>query len=273
MLAGVWAELLGIPRVGRTDNFFALGGHSLLATRMLSRLRQVLNREIEVRAIFQFPVLKDLAAHLEALPNQPQAVQYPLMTRISRSGPLPLSLAQARLWFLDRFTSSGSAYNIAGAMRLQGDLDVQVLERSLKQIVSRHETLRTSFSEDLGTGKPVQQIYEHVDFELRKKDLRESSPMDLQLRVDEELKSEAKHKFEIADPCLFRALLLQTGGRQYILNAVMHHIISDGWSIEVLIQELKQLYAANQQGLRSPLPELQVQYVDYAAWQQQLVNL
>jgi amino acid adenylation domain-containing protein len=274
IVAGIWSHLLGVSEVKRNDNFFQLGGHSLLVAQMVLRVRQALHCDLPLRMAFELPTLKDFSSHVETVTNQVKRAQQTSLTRISRERELPLTSAQERLWFLHQFTSSSSAYNIAGAVRLQGDLNHGALKNSLQEIVRRHEVLRTSFVE--ADGRPVQHIHQDVKFELQEfdlqeKDLRETESQELASeRVRRELKEEASRGFVLSEPGLLRARLLRVAEREYVLMVVLHHIIADGWSIGVLIRELKELYEACREGKSSPLPELEIQYVDYAAWQREL---
>src|SRR6185312_7104639 len=253
IVAGVWSSLLSSAEVRRNSNFFELGGHSLLVAQLLSRLRQIFGCEIPLRSIFEFSVLSEFSSHIEALIGKAQPSRQRPLTRVSREYDSPLSSAQERLWFLDRFTSSSSAYNIAGAARLSGGLNKEVLKKSLAEIVRRHEVLRTSFVEV--EGKPVQKICKEATFQFIEKDLQGPNGKTSQERLNQELKQESQHRFDLSAPGLLRCTLLQ----------VMHHAISDGWSITVLIRELKELYATYREGKPSQLAELEIQYVDYTA--------
>jgi amino acid adenylation domain-containing protein len=269
IIAGIWSHLLGVSDVKPHDNFFQLGGHSLLVAQMVLRVRQAFHCDLPLRVIFELPTLTDFSSHVETVTHQAKWAQQTELTRISREGDLPLTSAQERLWFLHQFTSSSSAYNIAGAVRLKGDLNREALKISLAEIVRRHEVLRTGFVE--AGGRPVQRIHQDVKFELQEEDLREpesgeSSPE----RLSRELKDEASRGFVLSEPGLLRARLLKVAAHEHVLMVVLHHIIADGWSVGVLIRELKELYESCCEGRPSALPELAIQYVDYAAWQGEL---
>ena len=270
LVAGVWSSLLGPVEVRRNSNFFELGGHSLLVAQLVSRLRQIFGCEIPLRSIFEFAVLSEFSSHIVALISQAQPLRLRPLIRISREHDSPLSSAQERLWFLDRFTSSSSAYNIAGAARLNGDLNKEVLKKSLGEIVRRHEVLRTSFVEV--KGRTVQQICNEVRFQFIEKDLQGSAAGNaFQERLNQELKQESQYRFELSSSGLLRSTLFQIAPQEHVLLLVMHHIVSDGWSIGVLIRELKELYETYREDKRSQLAELEVQYVDYIAWQRELL--
>ncbi|WP_370451132.1 amino acid adenylation domain-containing protein [Corallococcus sp. CA049B] len=255
-LAAIWAEVLRVPRVGVKDDFFALGGHSLLATQVVSRVRAETGAELPLRALFEAPTVQALASRLEKTGR----AKAPALVPVSRDAPLPLSFAQQRLWFIDQLEPGTALYNIPVAIRLEGDLYVQVLERALSEVVRRHEALRTMFV--VGNPEPKQRTTSDSAFTLAVEDLT-SDTAALQTRVEQEV----SRPFELAHGPLLRALLLKLGAREHVLVVTMHHIVSDGWSLGVLVREVGALYAAFVQGQPSPLPELPVQYADYAAWQ------
>jgi amino acid adenylation domain-containing protein len=271
LVAQIWTELLAVERVDLHDSFFALGGHSLLATRTLARLRQVFNREIELRAVFEFPVLKDLAAHIDSLSGQPQADSVVPIGAISRLEVLPLSSQQERLWFLDRYGSSGAAYSLPGAVRLKGNLDKEAMRSSFQEIVRRHEILRARFVE-VGA-KPQLHISENAGLELHELDLRDPiTGMAAEEQVNREIKEEAARPFDLSEGDLFRARLLRIGEQEHILLLTVHHLLFDGWSVGVLTNELSALYEAYRKGNPLPLAELDIQYVDYAEWQRDMLG-
>ena len=264
LVAGIFAEVLERERVGPAADFFALGGHSLLATRVASRVRAVLGVELPVRAVFEVPTVEALAARIEAsrfadaMPPEP-------VVPISRQEPPPLSFAQRRLWFLDRFEPGSPLYNIPAAVALKGRLDPAALAAALGEVVRRHEALRTTFRE-VG-GEPAQVIAEGAGFTL--------PLIDLQGRADAAgrlIAAEARRPFDLGRGPLLRAALLRLGAEEHVLLVTMHHIVGDGWSIGVLVRELGALYAAFGTGRPSPLPELAIQYADFAAWQRRRLS-
>jgi amino acid adenylation domain-containing protein len=265
-LAGIWAELLGVERVGRGDDFFALGGHSLLAVRVTSRVRQTLGVEAAVGDLFVRPVLADFARGLE----QAVRAELPPIGRAERGADIPLSFAQQRLWFIDRLEGVGAAYHLPVRMRLKGELDREALRRALDRIVARHEALRTVFAEV--DGQPVQRIApaEASPFHLTEHDLRGRDEAGAELRrlLDEE----AAEPFDLARGPLIRGRLVRLADDDQVILVTMHHIVSDGWSMGVLTRELSALYAAFRAGEPDPLPPLPVQYADYAAWQRRWVD-
>ena len=239
-----------MERVGRHDNFFELGGHSLLAVQLISRLRQALDVEVPLAALFARPVLADFAAALAQAP----ADTLPPVTRAERGdGPLPLSFAQQRLWFLGQLGAAGAAYHIAGGLRLKGQLNREALIRALDRIVARHEALRTTFAAI--DGQPVQRIAAaDIGFALVEHDLRGTADAEAALR--RLAAEEAAAPFDLERGPLIRGRLVRLGEDDHAFLATMHHIVSDGWSTSVLINELSALYGAFAQGLEDPLPPL-----------------
>ncbi len=270
VLAGIWAELLGVERVGAADHFFDLGGHSLLATRVMARLRSAFGGEMPLRDLFEAPVLADLAARVEAARHGGALSAAPPLVPMPREGPLPLSFAQQRLWFIDQLEPGSPLYNIPVALRVAGPLDPRVLALALGEIVRRHEVLRTVFAAPEGV--PVQVIQPAEPFELPVVDLSElpslSDRSDLEARhVRALIQEEAARPFDLARGPLLRGLLLRLAPEDHVVALAMHHIVSDGWSLGILVREVGTLHAAFAAGRPSPLPELPVQYADFAAWQ------
>ncbi|HEX9936581.1 MAG TPA: amino acid adenylation domain-containing protein, partial [Longimicrobium sp.] len=266
VLAGIWAEVLGVERLGVHDGFFELGGHSLLATRAVSRVRELFGVELPLRALFEGPTVAELASAVEEMRRAGLPVLPPVVPA-GRTGALPLSFAQERLWFLDRLEPGSATYNHPAAWRLEGALDEAALERALGEIVRRHETLRTVFAEV--NGSPVQVIAPFGGFALPVEDLSGLSEADREAAARRRAGEEAARPFDLATGPLFRAVLLRLGAEDHVLLLGMHHIVSDGWSMGVLRRELGALYAAYLEGGESPLPELAVQYADYAVWQRE----
>ncbi|HLL45317.1 MAG TPA: condensation domain-containing protein, partial [Longimicrobiaceae bacterium] len=266
VVAGIWAEVLRLQRVGVEESFFELGGHSLLATRVVSRIREVFAVELPLRALFEEPTVAELAGRVEEIRRAGLPVLPPVVP-VERTGALPLSFAQERLWFLDRLDPGSTTYNIPMAWRLGGALDEAALERSLGEIVRRHEALRTTFEEV--DGSPVQVLVPFGGFALPVEDLSELTEADREAAVGRRTGEEARRAFDLSAGPLFRVALLRLGAEEHVLLLSMHHIVSDGWSIGVLFRELSALYAVYREGRESPLAELAVQYADYAVWQRE----
>ncbi|HEU4558095.1 MAG TPA: amino acid adenylation domain-containing protein, partial [Longimicrobium sp.] len=265
-LAEIWSELLGLERIGRHDDFFALGGHSLLAVRVVSRVRQALGVDAAISDLFVRPVLADFARGLETAAHADIAAIVPA----ERDGPLPLSFAQQRLWFIDQMEGAGAAYHLAMRLRLRGELDREALVRALDRIVARHEALRTSFPEM--DGVPAQRIsaVEESPFHLAEHDLEGRPEAERELR--RLMMEEVGARFDLARGPLVRGRLIRLAGDDHMLLVTMHHIVSDGWSLGIFSRELSALYTAFAAGEPDPLPSLPVQYADYAAWQRRRVE-
>nr|WP_225937950.1 non-ribosomal peptide synthetase [Myxococcus sp. RHSTA-1-4] len=265
LLASLWAEVLHVARVGARDDFFELGGHSLLATQVISRIRDTFHVELPLRDLFEAPTLAALAARVDAAVRRGHGLQAPPLVPVPRTGALPLSFAQQRLWFLDQLEPGSSAYNIPSALRLMGVLDLKALERAFTELVRRHESLRTTFVAT--DGQPTQVIFPPVDFPLGTVDLTELPAGEREAEAHQLAEQELRRPFNLAHGPLLRAMLMRLADTEHVLVLTMHHIVSDGWSMGVLVRELTALYAAYSEGRPSPLPELPVQYADFAAWQ------
>ncbi|RJS25315.1 hypothetical protein DRW03_09470 [Corallococcus sp. H22C18031201] len=254
--------MLGRPSVGIHDNFFDLGGHSLLATQVVARIRSVLGREAPLGLLFDAPTVAKFAERLGDI----AVTQAPPLKRVSRVGALPLSFAQQRLWFIDQLSPGSPLYNVPLPLRLEGDLDEKALLRGFEELVRRHESLRTTFRTE--SGEPVQDIHAKMAVPMAHVDLRHVA--DASQRQAEAVRlatEDARRPFDLAQGPLLRALLLKLQPREHLLLLTLHHIVSDGWSLGVLVREMSALYASFAQGRPSPLPELPVQYADYAVWQ------
>jgi amino acid adenylation domain-containing protein len=265
VVAGIWTQVLGLEQVGMRDRFFDLGGHSLLATQVISRLREAFQVEIPLRSLFESPTVAGLAERIETACRAQQNLQIPPLVPVSREEKLPLSFAQQRLWFLDQL-NPGDAYNIPAAVRLVGALNIVALEQSFQEIIQRHEALRTIFATE--AGQPVQVIIPSVTFKLPVIDLR-LPPSEREAEVLRLATEEAQRPFDLTQLPLLRVTLLQLDEAENVVLLTLHHIIADGWSMGVLIREVATLYEAFCAGKPSPLPELPIQYADYAVWQRQ----
>ncbi len=270
-LAQIWAEVLGLPQVGLEDSFFALGGHSLLAARVVSRLRQSFGVELPLRDLFEQPTVGGLAVRIEQLAGEGGEMAAPPLGRVAREGrSLPLSFAQQRLWFLHQLEPASALYNVAAELRLAGVLDVAALEHSLGEVVRRHEALRTIFV--LVGGEPVQEIAERGMAPLPQVNLAGLGEPQRQREVLRLTLAEAERPFDLARGPLLRATLLRLSAREHRLLVTQHHIASDGWSIGVLTREVGSLYASFLAGNVLSLPELPVQYADFAVWQREWLS-
>ncbi|HET8774746.1 MAG TPA: amino acid adenylation domain-containing protein, partial [Thermoanaerobaculia bacterium] len=262
-IAALWQSLLRVERVGRHDDFFELGGHSLLAVQLVSRLRAEMNVELPLRQLFAAPTLGALAEVVRAAGASTMGSIQPA----DRSRPLPLSLAQQRLWFLHQLDEAASAaYHIPAALRLRGRLDVSALQATLDRLVARHESLRTHFVDV--DGVPYQQIAPpDCGFTLRRQDLRDLPADAREAAVAALTAEEASAPFDLSTGPLLRGQLLALAEDEHVLLLTQHHIVSDGWSLGVLVREVAALYTAFRRGEADPLPPLDIQYADYAQWQ------
>jgi amino acid adenylation domain-containing protein len=267
MLAGIWAEVLGIKQVGIYDNFFELGGHSLLATRVISQIRKAFKVELPLHCLFELPTLAELAKEIETTKQAALQLKLPNIGQISKSGKIPLSYAQQRLWYLHQVQPNNAAYNIFNAVRIIGSLDIPALEQSLNEIIRRHEILRTNFI--LENGQPLQVITPSLNVELPIIDLSKLSDVEREQTVQNLANQEAEKPFNLDTDPLLRVTLLRLAETEYVLLFTLHHIISDGWSTGILIQELGSLYKAVSLSKPSSLPQLPIQYADFAIWQRQ----
>ncbi|MBE9004885.1 amino acid adenylation domain-containing protein [Fortiea sp. LEGE XX443] len=267
MLAGVWAEVLGLEKVGVKDNFFELGGHSLLATRVISQIRQVFEVEIPLRRLFELPTVSELGKEIQTAINADKGLEVPPIKSIARSPKLPLSFAQQRLWFLNQFEPNSPFYNIPAAVRLEGQLNLAALEQSFNEILRRHEVLRTNFQ--TVEGQAIAVISPTTQQLLTVIDLSELPSAQRETKVRQLALAEAQRPFNLEADTLLRVKLLRLSKQEYVALLTMHHIVSDGWSMDVLVREVATLYQAFCNGQPSPLPELEIQYADFAAWQRQ----
>ena len=270
-LAVLWQELLGLPRVGIRDSFFALGGHSLLATRLLSRMRDAFGVEIPVRALFSAPTIERLAALVEGtLPRAAAPILLlPAAGEPSRPERPPLSFSQQGLWLIERLQPAGGAYNLATAVRFDGPLDVAALAAALGGVVQRHEALRTRFAE--ADGGPWQEVLP-ASAAVPALPLIDLSGLPAERHEEESLRlvrAESDRPFDLAAGPLLRARLVRLDPAGHLLQLTLHHAVSDGWSENVLMEDLGALYAAAVAGRPAELPPLPLQLADYAVWQRE----
>lgn len=265
LLAQIWADVLHIPLPGRHTNFFEIGGHSLLATQVIARVRQVFGCDIPLRTLFVTPTLTSFATQVEKQRERDLGQIRPPLIAGPRSQTLPLSFAQEGLWFLDQWRPAEVAYNVPLALRLTGALDVRAVAASISAVVRRHEILRTVFP--AADGVPVQAVATEATVPLRVADLSELG--DAEVAARQEAATEARRKFNLAKGPLLRLVVLRLSRRSHILLLQLHHIVSDGWSLGILVREFTEHYSALTEGRAANLPSLPVQYADYAAWQRQ----
>ncbi|HEU5131844.1 MAG TPA: amino acid adenylation domain-containing protein, partial [Pyrinomonadaceae bacterium] len=266
LLCGIWSEVLSLAETGVNENFFELGGHSLLATQVLSRIRAVFQIELPLRTLFEAPTLRELAEHVEVALNTGTSSNVPPLKRVSRDESLPLSFAQQRLWFLTQLEPESAFYNSPLAVRLKGELQLPALEQTLRELLQRHEVLRTSFVTD--EGKP-RQVIGPVEIPLTVTDLTEIAESEREAAVREIAAGEAAQPFDLSRGPMLRVKVVRLSAQEHVLLLTMHHIVSDGWSMGILIREMSELYSAFASGQQPELEELPIQYADYASWQRE----
>ena len=270
IIANIFAQVLNIENIGIEDNFFELGGHSLLATQLISRIRSAFSIEISLRALFESPTVAQLDQTISQLRNTNNGLTLPPIQPRGETGQIPLSWAQERLWFLNHLEGKSATYNMPLALRISGNLDINALQKALAQIVQRHEVLRTSFQTE--NAKAIQVIDPEPTMKINLVDLQQLETTQRENSVLTQAQLEATTPFDLENGPLIRCSLLQLSASEYVLLLTMHHIISDGWSIGVLIQELSSLYQAFIQPEESPLASLPIQYGDFAIWQRQYLS-
>ncbi|MBE8998846.1 amino acid adenylation domain-containing protein [Nostoc sp. LEGE 12447] len=267
MLALLWAQVLKLELVGIHDNFFELGGHSLLATQLVSRIRNIFKVELPLRELFASATVVELAQSIGRLQQQDLELSTPFIAQRAENAQLLLSYAQQRLWFLDQFEPNSALYNIPLALRLVGTLNQVALEQSLHEIIARHEALRTNFV--TVNGKPSQIIQTQTNWKVSVVGLKHLSTTEQEIATQQLAQQQAIQPFDLANQALVRATLVVLSETEHILLVCMHHIVSDGWSMGVFLQELAALYNAYSQAQPSPLAPLPIQYADFALWQRQ----
>ena len=266
-VAAIWRSVLKVEQIQADDNFFELGGHSLLATKVVARLRQASGVDLSLRRFFEEPTLSQIARQVEAELSTGERRSDDPIERLNREdgAPVDLSYAQQRLWFLEQLAQNNPFYNLGSALRIRGELAVTVLEQSLNEITRRHEVLRTAFAD--GGGRPVGLVTPPEYRSLGVHDLSNTSGAEQETEAQRLIDHDSRQPFDLATGPLLRLTLLKFHFNEYLLLVNMHHIISDGWSINIFMRELAILYDAFSKAKASPLPELPIQYVDYARWQ------
>ena len=259
IIAEIWQKVLGIETIGVFDSFFELGGHSLKATQAIFRMRKDLGIEVPLRAIFDFPTIDGITRAISFQHGQ----KLKDIEALEQKEYYELSHAQKRLWFLDKLIPNSTSYNIHGDVLIEGDLDLDAVKIAMQTVVNRHESLRTTFS--TRDDHPVQIIAEQVDVDIPVVELSDTADDDAY--IDQLMDKEAATPFNLETCPLFRMKILKLSGGKYLLMLTMHHIISDGWSLEVLIRDMASAYSVVINDGAAKLPQLKIQYKDYAAWQ------
>ncbi len=264
-LVGIWKDVLGIKKIGITDNFFELGGHSLIIGQVINRVQKELGKDISFQDFFSNPTIKNLSEYLKkgnykAIPPAPISTSYPLTT------------AQKRLWVLSQLDGGSSAYNMPLAVNIKGAIDADIFEKSIVKLIERHEILNTAFKED-ASGEIRQYILPNnrSNFSLLKEDYsKKRNKLEL---VDKYIEEKNREAFKLENAPLLRGALLKIKKEEYVFLASMHHLISDGWSIEILTSELMSIYYSLRNGKAIDLPQLNIQYKDYAVWLNETLQL
>lgn len=267
LIAGIWGEVIDVGELSVEDDFFDLGGHSLLATQVISRVRDALQVEVPLRALFESPTVAGLAEVVERERRAGRSVEAPPIRPVNRSRSLPLSFAQQRLWFIHQLAPDSVAYNIPRAVRLRGPLNVLATRQSLREIVNRHEALRTRFEAD--DGQPQQAIAEPGEMEMPVWDISGLEQDDREQLAREISWQHAHRPFDLEQGPVWRTGVVRLGAEHHALALCIHHVVSDAWSMGVLVKEFTSLYEGYREGRQTSLPDLPVQYADFAVWQRE----
>ena len=263
-LAGIWSELLGIETLGVHDDFFELGGHSLLATQLMSRVREALLVDLPLRALFERPTIAGLA---EVVRQGRRGRTAPPIEPVPRAGAIPLSFGQERLWVLDQLLPGQAVYNVPAVLRVAGAVSERALGRSFDEVLRRHEVLRTTFS--VVEDGPVQVIAPALSLPIAMVDLSGLPEPLREAELSRLIAEETARPFDLAHGPLVRVSLLRLCDAESVLVLILHHIVADAWSMGILVRELTACYEAFSHGREPVLPELPVQYADFAHWQRE----
>ncbi|MCF4989215.1 amino acid adenylation domain-containing protein, partial [Pseudomonas gessardii] len=266
-IAGIWRTVLGVPRIGLRDDFFALGGHSLLATQIISRTRQACDMELALRTLFEASELGDFVEQVRLIQASGQRNQQTAIGKVDRRQAVPLSYSQQRMWFLWQMEPDSPAYNVGGMARLRGVLDVGRFEAALQALIMRHETLRTTFPSVDGVAR--QNVAAQSSVRMSWQDFSALHEAERQVRLQQLADQQAHSPFNLETGPLLRACLVKAGEQEHYLVLTLHHIVTEGWAMDIFARELSALYEAFIDERESPLEPLPVQYLDYSVWQRQ----
>jgi amino acid adenylation domain-containing protein len=267
IVAGIWCEILKVDSAGIHDSFFDLGGHSLLATQLISRIRLTFQVELSLSVLFEKSTIAAFAARLEEEVRKDKKSAMPPMRHVNRETSLPLSFAQQRLWFLHQLQPESSAYNVPIALRLQGEIQVETLERAVTELVRRHQVLRTRL--EMAGQQTTQVIAPATPVHCALTDLSMLSSEKREAEARLQMAAEARAPFDLAHGPLIRGRIFRLTSTDHLLLITLHHVACDGWSLGIMMREITALYGAYSAGQESPLPELMLQYADYAAVQRE----
>ncbi len=266
-LAQIWQQVLGVEKVGIHDDFFELGGHSLLATQVISKIRNTFNNELPLRTLFENSTINSFAKQIDK--SKQKEGHLSKIPVCSRDKDLPLSFAQERLWFIDQY-SHDNTYNILAAIQLKGNLNVTILKKAILEIIHRHEVLRTNFVTINGIPKLV--IHDQTKFSLEKIDFSHLSKEELGKQIRLSIEQESRKIFDLGKDILIRIALYTISDQEHVLFMNKHHIITDGWSLSILINEITALYQSFLQNKPSFLLPLPIQYADFSVWQREYLQ-
>ncbi len=270
LIAGIWSELLRVERVGVLDNFFELGGHSLLATQVIARMRETLGVELPLRVFFEVPTVAGLAEQAERERQVGSRLRWVPIEPAPRDADLPLSFSQERLWFLSQLDPDNVSYHVPRAIHIKGALDVTLVEKTWSELFRRHEILRTSFP--TVDGRPVQLVHEPFSVNLPVIDLRPLPPEEREAEVQRHIINEGRRAFDLASGPMIRITLLHVDDEEHVLVLAEHHLIHDGWTQGVLMRDFVTIFSAFSADQPSPLPDLSIQYADFAYWQRRWLD-
>lgn len=270
LIKNISRELIGHNNISINDNFFDIGGHSILATQAVSRIREAFNIDFPIKDFFEVKSLAELAERIEKIKLINLGALSNKIVPIEREGEFSLSFSQQRLWFLNEFAPEANSYNIPSVLEFKGKLNIDALKYSINQIVKRHEILRTSFHTENGRAKV--NIEEELRINLEITNLMDLNSSERNSKLNSIIKEKIKISFDLSKLPLFKIEVLKVANDNFLVILVLHHIISDGWSIGILVKEVGELYKSYLEGIEPSLPDLKIQYLDYAAWQRDWLN-
>ena len=270
IITAIWSQILGLERIGIHQNFYELGGHSLLIMQLVSRIRNIFHVEVQLRHLLDAPTVAGMARVVQAARDAEPKYRLPSITRVSRDEELPLSFAQQQFWLLHQLDPGATSYNCPIAFRLRGRLNIQILEEALNDVIARHETLRTTFPADCG--KPKQLIGPAFRVDLTPENLCELPEKEREAMARRLVAEEAEWPFDLSKGPLIRVKAMKLSEEEHVMSLVLPHIVGDAWTMGVLINDLSTFYKSRIDGEPSPLPELEIQYADYAYWQRKYLT-
>ena len=270
IIINISKELTGRKEININDNFFDIGGHSILATQAVSRIREAFKIDFPIKEFFEVESLAELADKIDNMKLMNVGMSNEEIIPVDRSGDLPLSFSQQRLWFLDQFAPEVNSYNIPSVLEFNGELNIEALEYAINQLINRHEILRTSFFNE--NGKPKLKVEQKLKIQIKITDLIDIASSEASNKVNDIIKVQLQTSYDLTKLPLFQVSILKIKNDRFIVLIVMHHIISDGWSMGILVKEVSELYKSYLKKKEALLPKLSIQYLDYAAWQRKWLS-